>query len=420
MRLSLSAWVGLRYHGSKQKQRFLSLLSWVSLLGMVLGIAALIIVLSVMNGFQSEIKGRLLAVIPHGIITSTSEMPIKDWESKEQHLLKTKGITAIAPWVGGDAMFTADDGMVAGNLNGIDSDKERGISALSTQLTRGSLTRFNDNRFSIILGSGVAAAIGANLGEKVQVTIPRMMVTPFGLKPRMKQFEVVGIFEVGADVDSTDAFIRLQDAQALYGYRQSNQIDAFRFKANDIFRVRSETQLMNRSPLFQSLSLTATPWTAMREQLFSAIKMEKIMVMLMLSLVIAVAAFNLISMMTMMVSSKRSEIAVLRMMGISRYSVLLIFLVQGLSLAFISVLLGGVIGVLVALNLGDIVNFLEQLFGFYIFDPTVFYISGLPSELQVNDVLYVIGLTLFLAVLFVSYPAYRATRIKAVEALQYQ
>lgn len=382
----------------------------------MLGIAALIVVLSVMNGFQSEIKQRILSVIPHLVISGKA--PIDDYSSLKNHLLQNKSITGVSPWVGGDAMIATKSQLLAVTLNGIDIESEKSITDLPKILTVGNLKDFNKHPFGIILGYGIAYQLGVQMGQKVTVTFPKMLVTPFGIKPRTKQFTVMGLFEAGADVDATDAFIRLTDAKLLAGLK--GQVDALRVNTNDIFSVSTIYHSLKNDPYIEKHNLTITTWEMSRQELFSAIKMEKVMVMLMLTLVIAVAAFNLISMMSMMVSQKRNDIAVLRMMGMQPLAVLRIFLVQGLSLAMISVIFGCVIGIFLSWNLAGLISAIEQLFGFYIFDPNVFYITGLPSELQWSDVFYVIGLTLILSTVFILYPAFRATKIKPIEALQYQ
>ena len=240
----LSAWIGLRYQRSKNQQGFLSLLSWVSLLGMMLGIAALIVVLSVMNGFQSEIKQRILSVIPHLVISGKG--PIDDYSSLKNHLLQNKSITGVSPWVGGDAMIATKSQLLAVTLNGIDIESEKTITDLPRILTVGNLKDFNQHPFGIILGSGIAFQLGVQLGQKVTVTFPKMLVTPFGIKPRTKQFTVMGLFEAGADVDATDAFIRLNDAKLLAGLK--GQVDALRVNTNDIFSVSTIYHSLKNDP----------------------------------------------------------------------------------------------------------------------------------------------------------------------------
>jgi lipoprotein-releasing system permease protein len=417
-KITLPIMIGLRYNRSSNKQRFLSLLSWVSLLGMIMGVAALIIVLSVMNGFQGELRDRMLALIAHGQIEGDSEHPFAEWSALEQKLSAYPGIVAVAPLVGGDVMLSSGNVLRAVELQGVDIAKEQKIARIRDRIVGGSLEDFSASRYPVILGRALANSMGLTVGDTVAIILPKMNITPMGARPRIKQFKVVALFEVGAEMDSTHAYIPLKDAQRLYAI--GNKVHALRYLTSDVL---SSTTIVNDLQIYINTlqaGLRVVPWTEKRMQLFSAVKMEKIMVMFMLSMVIAVASFNLISVLSMMVSEKRGEIAVLRMMGFSPWSVLFVFLTQGLSLALVGLVLGGIIGIITALNLSGIIHFLENLFGFYLFDPSVFYISGLPSVLMWQDVVYVFVLSIFLSMLFIVYPAYRASKVQAVEALQYQ
>ena len=422
----LPLWIGLRYNRSSNKQRFLSLLSWVSLVGMMLGVAALIIVLSVMNGFQSELRDRMLGLMAHGKIESSLTTPLADWQSLAQWLSVQENIVAVAPLVGGDVMLSANNRLKAAQLNGIDWSAEQSIAKLGQHIVRGDAAEFESSPYGIILGRSLAYSLGVDIGDKVSVVLPKITVTPFGVKPRIKQFTLLALFEVGADMDTTHAYIRLQDGQRLYGFKRKGQaqVSAIRYLTADVLQADRHAQRLSKSLAIADdtalKNIAVIPWSQERLHLFQAVKMEKMMVTFMLSMVIAVAAFNLISVLSMMVADKRNEISVLRMMGLSSFSVLLVFLTQGLSLTLVSVLIGGAIGSITALYLSEFVVLLEQTFGFYIFDPSVFYISGLPSDLQMADVLYVVLVSFILSFLFILYPAYRATQIKAVEALQYQ
>ena len=391
---------------------------------MMLGVAALIIVLSVMNGFQAELRDRMLGLIAHGKIETTNHQPLDNWQSVSHWLSAQPGITAVAPQIGGDVMLSVNNALRPAQLNGIDWQLEQGINQLDQHIVSGDIDDFVTTPYSIILGRSLAYSLGLGTGDKVSVILPKITVTPFGAKPRIKQFRIVALFEIGADMDTTHAYIRLRDAQRLYGFSRKNggQINSLRYLTHDVLTadVHSETLKASLLSAGHLKNLAVVPWMQQRLHLFQAIKMEKMMVTFMLSMVVAVAAFNLISLMSMMVAAKRNEVSVLRMMGLSSVSVLLIFLTQGLSLTCISVIIGGAIGVISALNLSQIIHFFEQTFGFYIFDPSVFYISGLPSQLQLSDVLYVVLVSFALSFLFVLYPAFRATQIKAVEALQYQ
>lgn len=410
--------IGLRYNRSSSKQRFLSLLSWVSLLGIIIGVAALIIVLSVMNGFQMELRDRMLALISHGQVEYADMTPMADWHVRENTLAGYPGIVAVAPWVGGDVMLSSGRSLRAVELQGVDMAKEERIASIQGHIIAGDLADFSGRRYPIILGHVLANSLGLMVGEKVSVILPVMTVTPMGARPRIRQFTIVALFEVGAEMDATHAYVPIADAQRLYSL--GDRVHALRYLTGDVIESVAIVHPLQSYLQQQDARFRVIPWTEKRQQLFGAIKMEKIMVTFMLSMVIAVAAFNLISVLSMMVSEKRGEIAVLRMMGLSRQGVLMIFLTQGLSLSMVGLLIGSAVGVVVALNLTWLVHFIESFFGFYIFDPSVFYVSGLPSVLLWQDVFYVCILSIMLSILFTAYPAYRASRVQAVEALQYQ
>lgn len=410
--------IGLRYNRSSSKQRFLSLLSWVSLLGIIIGVAALIIVLSVMNGFQMELRDRMLALISHGQVEYADMTPMAAWHVHENAIAGYPGVVAVAPWVGGDVMLSSGRSLRAVELQGVDMAKEEKIASIRGHITAGDIDDFSSQRYPIILGNALASGLGLMVGEKVSVILPVMTVTPMGARPRIRQFTIVALFEVGAEMDATHAYIPIANAQKLYGIGDS--VHALRYLTGDVLASAAIVHPLQSYLQQQDARFRVIPWTEKRQQLFSAIKMEKIMVTFMLSMVIAVAAFNLISVLSMMVSEKRGEIAVLRMMGLSRQGVMMIFLTQGLSLSIVGLLIGSAAGVVVALNLTWLVHFIESLFGFYIFDPSVFYVSGLPSVLLWQDVFYVCILSIMLSILFTAYPAYRASRVQAVEALQYQ
>lgn len=418
VRLLLPIWIGFRYNRSSDKQQFLSLLSWVSLIGMMLGVSVLVVVLSVMNGFQAEIRDRMLDLIAHGQVEAKYGEPLNDWRVIQQILLKQPQITAALPLVGGDVMLSALNKLRAGELQGVDVSKEDEISHIEQRIVDGNFSSLESQRYGIVLGSIMARELDVMIGDTVSVLLPKMIVTPLGIRPRIKQFTVVAIFEVGGDMDATHAYINLADAQRLY--QIGNKVHAVRYLTDNV--LAADRVAIKLQPKFNELTqaLAIIPWTEKRSQLFSAIKMEKIMIMFMLSMVIAVAAFNLISVLSMMVSAKRNEVAVLRMMGLGRSAILGVFLTQGLSLSLVSLIVGGTIGILVALNLTELIMVIENTFGFYIFDPKVFYVSGLPSDLQMMDILYVFVLSIVLSIACTIYPAYQASKIQPVEALQYQ
>ena len=417
-RFFLPLFIGLRYNRASSKQRFLSLLSWVSLLGIILGVAALIIVLSVMNGFRAELRDRMLAVIPHGQIERQDGKAFDNWHDLEKQLKKFPDVVATAPWVGGDVMLSVNGNIRAVELQGINMGSEEKIAHLPDHIVSGDIDDFSKVRYPIILGSLLAHSLDLDVGDKVTLILPKITITPIGAIPRIRQFTVVALFEVGAEMDITQAYIPLRDAQKLYS--TGNRILALRYLTKDALSSLSVVAPLQAFIDKQQQGMVVSSWTQKRQSLFSAIQMEKIMVTFMLSLIIVVAAFNLISVLSMMVSEKRGEIAVLRMMGLSRAGIMKVFLTQGLSLAFVGLLIGTTIGVIVALNLTELIHWIEKTFGFYIFDPRVFYVSGLPSVLMWQDVVYVFILSILLSIIFTAYPAYRASQVQAVEALQYQ
>lgn len=413
--LLLPVWIGLRYTRSKEKKRFLSLLSWFSLAGMVLGVAALIVVLSVMNGFQGEVRDRLLDLVAHGQVENRDHSPLQDWPTIQQQLQQQPSIIAGAPMAGGDVMLSNGRSLRAGVLQGIDPLLETRISPIAGRMQAGSLDDLQQQRYGIILGAALARALGLYVGDTVLVTLPQVTITPFGVKPRVRQFTVTGIFEVGADVDGTHAYIRLSDAQRLF--QLGDAVHAVRFLTTDIMQAEKiSQQLQQQLPADKQVQ----SWMEQRLQLFAAIRMEKRMTALMLGMVILVAACNLVSLLSMMVADKRDEIAVLRMMGMSNKSVMAVFLTQGLSLSLFGIIAGTLAGLALAAGLSDMIRYAEQHWQLYVFDPDVFYISGLPSQIMAGDVYAVVLISVLLSIVFSLYPAWQASRIQPVEALQYQ
>lgn len=413
--LRLPLWIGLRYTRSREKNRFLSLLSWFSLAGMSLGVAALIVVLSVMNGFQREVRDRLLDLVAHGQVEKTNDSAIADWQKLVSRIEQTPGIIAAAPMAGGDVMLSNGRSLRAVVLQGVDVNAEQRISPIAERTKIGSFATLETERYGIVLGISLARALGLFIGDQVLVTLPQLTITPFGVRPRVRQFVVVGIFEVGADVDGTHAYIHLRDAQRLYALAEG--VHSVRFLTDNIMQAEQRVQLLQQQ-LADDFNVSS--WMEQRVQLFSAIRMEKRLIGFMLGLVVLVAACNLVSLLSMMVASKRDEIAVLRMMGLSRAGVLAIFLTQGLSLSLFGIVMGAVLGLILAAGLPDLIRFAEQYFQLYVFDPDVFYISGLPSEIQMADVYRVVLSSLMLSIIFSLYPALQASKIEPVEALQYQ
>jgi len=421
-------WVGFRYTRSNNQQRFLSLLSWLSLFGMMLGVAALIIVMSVMNGFQQEMQQRLLKVIPDIVISEKgfSSFNYPDLSPSLSRFTQSEALPiSIKPFVGGDALLQAYDQAQAIQLKAVETQV---LTELSQQ---GRNAHFNfspeqlaQTKYPIVLGEVLATRLQLEVGDKVKLTLPMLSITPFGAKPRSKRFTVAAIFSSGSEQDIKAAFIPLGAGQKLYKLKdeQVHGVELrFQHKSSAADKPNTLLYAKRLQEALDTLSVNykVKPWQESHQALYQAVKMEQFMVAFMLSLVVAVAAFNLIALLSMMVSSKRADIAVLQMMGMTPTQAVAIFLTQGMALALVSMVLGLVLGILVALNISDIVQNLEAILGVYLFDPSVFYITGLPSSLQWSQVALVIIFTLLLSFVFCAYPAWRASKIKAVEALAY-
>lgn len=405
--------IGLRYTRARRRHQFISFVSAISLLGMIIGVMALIVVLSVMNGFAREMHERILRAIPHGYIER--EAGIADWRALARTVEAVPGVVATAPFIGGNGMLNTPGRVRGAHLSGVLPEAERGVSEVADSMWEGRLEDLQPGEFGIVLGGILARGLGVGVGDRVTVILPRVTITPAGAFPRMKRFTVVGIFEVGAQVDSTEALIHLEDARRLF--QINGEASGLRIQVQDM--LAAETTLAH---VMQTVpdDFHATVWTETQGGLFQAVKMEKTMVTLLLLIIVAVAAFNIVSILTMMVADKRGNIAVLRTLGATRGAVMSIFVVQGFAIGAVGVATGAVLGVLVALNIGDIVRVLEQLSGMHMFNPDVYFISRLPSVLEWRDVWQVCGAGLLLSALATLYPAWRASCIAPAEALRYE
>lgn len=412
--MPFALFVGLRYVRSKRRNQFMSLVSWLSLGGMMLGVAALIVVMSVMNGFEAQIRDRLLQFLPHGYIESQSRR-IEDWQPLMAAVNNQPGIVAVSPFVGGDAMIL-QSGIVRGiRVEGIDPAHEYNAPVLDQHMLAGKLDELAAGRFGIVLGSILARQLNVALGDRVTVVLPKVMITPAGAITRSKRFEVVGVFELGAQLDASLAMIHLVDAQKLYAL--GNAVSGLRVQTDDIYRA--PLRLAALAPLLDA-TLEVHDWSQTQGSLFRAVRMEKTMVAVLLFIVIVVAAFNIVSILTMMVAEKRANIAVLRTMGATPSTVRWIFIVQGMVTGLIGILVGASAGMLLALNFSRVVGFIEHTLGVQVFDPAVFFISEIPSRLELSDVAVVIGGALLLNLLATLYPSASATRIEPAQALHYE
>ena len=378
---------------------------------MALGVAALIIVLSIMNGFDKEIKDRLLKVVPHVTVSETQGVTVEQLQNIETMLADDEAVGYVIPMVQSFVMLSHKQEQVGVALQGIDPTWPT-ADLLADNMISGYIQQLVPGDFSIILGSQIARKMNLFVGDKVQINLPQVSVTPVGVFPRIKRATVSGIFEVGAQVDSSVAFVHQSDARKLL--RLGENFQGFQVQFNDAYTV--DGWIAGRGKhLFPNVKWR--PWTGAMGALFQAMRMEKVVVGLLLSVIIAVAAFNIISTLTMSVTEKARDIAVLRVMGFTSLGVMGLFLGHGLLIGSVGITLGAVLGVCLALWISDIASMIEGLIGMQLFDPSVYYIGRLPSELQWGDVVITICLALLLSVMATVYPAWRASRISPVEVL---
>jgi len=409
-----AGFVGLRYSFSRKRNRFTAVIAMVSMLGMVLGVASLITVLSVMNGFAGELRGRILALVPHGYV----ELPRgtgTPWQETLQQLEARPDILAASPYITDKVILRSDRSQRGAVLTAIAPEYERNVSRIAQSMSAGELEAVADRPFAVVLGGALARLLGVDVGDSVEVTVPRLVVTPLGMFPRSKRLTVTGIFEVGAQPDTYQAYVSLETGQKLLG--RPGRVDGLQVRTGDI---HDAPEVMDRLRTDLPADYRVSDWSLTQGTLFRAVKMEKVMVSLLLLSVVVVAAFNIISTLVMSVTEKRRDIAVLRTMGARPRGIMAIFLAHGLALATVGIAAGTVAGVLLSLNIAAISAALERALGLRLFDPAVYFINELPARLQWSDVGMVTLAALLLSLLAAIYPAWRAARIAPAEVLRYE
>jgi lipoprotein-releasing system permease protein len=415
MALPYELLIGLRYTRAKRRNHFISFISLISMLGVALGVAALIIVLSVMNGFQKELRGRILAVVSHvQILGGNGELT--DWQRVAKQAAEHPEVKAVAPFVQAQGMLSFGQNVRGAMVRGVLPDMEDRVADFRPHMKSGSLDALQADSFGIVLGSELARALGVFTGDRVTLIAPQGVVTPAGVVPRLKTFNVVGIFEVGMfEYDNGLALVAMGDAQKLY--RMEDRVSGVRLKLNDLFNApRVAHELAGRLDVDGYLS----DWTRSHANFFRAVQIEKNMMFIILSLIIAVAAFNIVSTLVMAVTDKQSDIAILRTLGASPGSIMAIFMVQGALIGTIGLAVGVAGGVVIALNIDVVVPFIERLLGTQFLSKEVYYINQLPSDLQWNDVTGITVIAFVLALLATVYPSWRASRVNPAEALRYE
>jgi len=410
----LSVYIGLRYTRAKRRDHFISFISLSSMLGVALGVAALITVLSVMNGFEKELRTRILGMTSHAFITGANGT-LQDWQSLQGLIMDKPHVVDSAPFVEGQAMLSQGSHVRGTQIRGIDPNLEGRVSTIGDKIVQGQFSALSPGSFGIILGKDLAIAMGVATGDKITLITPDVSPTPAGIIPRLKRLDVVGIFEIGMyEYDSALAVMNIEDAAKLF--RIPNAVTGLRLKLDDVYQAPSITRdLMMTLPA----NYRAADWTYQHANFFRALKTEKIVMFVILLLIVAVAAFNIVSTLIMMVTDKQSDIAILRTLGMTPKNIMTIFMVQGTLIGLFGTLLGVLGGVTLALNVESIIAGVEKLLGYQFLPADVYYISSLPSDLQWNDV-SVIGLTAFvLSLLSTIYPSWRAAQIRPAEALRY-
>ncbi len=407
--------VGLRYTRAKRRNHFISFISLTSMAGIALGVAALIVVLSVMNGFQKEVRARILGVVSHVQIMSDGGR-LADWRAVAKIALAEPRVAAAAPYVDAQGMLSFGPSVRGAIVRGILPDLEDQVADLGRHMRAGALDALKPGEFSIVLGADLARALGALPGDKIVLIAPQGQVTPAGVIPRLKQFTIAGTFEVGmSPYDSGLALIHLEDAQRLY--QMGDRVSGLRLKLDDLFSARAVARGLMPSLPAESY---ATDWTRSHSNYFRAVEIEKRMIFIMLTLIVAVAAFNIVSTLVMLVTDKQPDIAILRTLGASPASVMQIFVVQGALIGVIGTLIGVTGGVLLGLNVETVVPAIEHVLGFKFLAKDVYYIPDLPSDVQAGDVVTIAVTSLVLSFLATIYPSWRASRVNPAEALRYE
>lgn len=407
--------IGLRYTRAKRRNGFVSFIALLSMMGIALGVAALIVVLSVMNGFGKELRDRTLGMTAHATVTG-QDGTLSDWQDIERRVQEHRSVISAAPYTQSEAMLSNRSRVSGAIIRGVYPGLEPRVSDIDTKMVSGKLADLQPGQFGIILGRELANAMGVFEGEKITVITPQANVTPVGVMPRLKRFTVVGVFEAGMhQFDRSMALMHIEDAQILFS--KVDKVDGLRLKLDDMLSSYKVTGELNQ---LVGEDYWVRDWTKMHSNLFKALQTEKVVMFIILLLIVAVAAFNIISTLVMTVNEKQSDIAILRTIGMTPNSLMWVFIVQGVVIGLVGTLLGVAIGVPMALNVNEIVVFFETLLHTKFLPADVYYISDIKSDLQAGDVLVYAASAFGLSVLATIYPAWRAARIQPADALRYE
>ena len=407
--------IGLRYTRARRRNHFISFISLISMAGIALGVAALITVLSVMNGFEKELRQRILGIVAHTTVLG-GPGGIADWPAVVKQLSAVKHVIGVAPYVEEEGMLNHQGAVSGVMVRGVLPEAERSVSNIGEKMVLGRLEDLKPGEYGIVLGKDLAYALGVGVGDRVTLITPQAMVTPVGFLPRLKRFTVVGVFEIGMyEYDSALALVDIEDAERLFGMR--DRVSGIRLKLDDLFLAPALSgELMSVLPD----AYEVRDWTQQHVNFFRAVRMEKTVMFVILLLIVAVAAFNLVSTLVMMVTDKESDVAILRTLGASPRSVMAVFIVQGSLIGAVGTLLGLVGGVALAQNIETVVPAIESLFHVKFLAPDVYYISELPSDMRWRDVAAIASVAFGMCLFSTLYPAWRAARTQPAEALRYE
>lgn len=411
----LPVYIGLRYTRARRRNHFISFISLISMLGIALGVTALITVLSVMNGFEKELRERILGVVAHVTVRAQAG-PMHGWESLREVLDERFDVAGVSPFVSAEGMISNGPRVSGAMLRGVLPQSEGEVSDLPEKMRVGSIEDLVPGGFGIVLGRELARALGVGPGDSVIVITPQASVTPAGFLPRLKRFTVVGVFEIGMfEYDSALALMHLEDASTLF--RLDGGVSGLQIRLDDLFQApRFGARLTEELPF----DLRVINWTQQHANFFRAVQMEKTVMFVILLLIVAVAAFNLVSTLVMLVTDKQADIAILRTLGAGPASVMAIFIVQGAVVGLVGTLLGLIGGVSLAQNVETVVPAIERLFDMQFLAPDVYYISDLPSDMRWSDVGSVSAIAFALCLVATLYPAWRASRVHPAEALRHE
>lgn len=415
MNKSWQWFVGARYLRAHTHNRFVSFISSISILGVALGVAVLIVVLSVMNGFETELRTRILAMTSHASLESFGE-GLYEWERVRREVERDPDVRAAAPYIQGEAMLLRGDEVSGAIVRGIVPAEERRVSGLAGKLVSGALEDLTAGGWNVIIGSALARELQAGIGDRIVLAISQGTVTPAGLAPRLRRFTVTGIFEAGMyEFDRGLAFVHLDDAARLW--RMDDKVTGLRLALDDMFLA---PQVSRRVAVELGGGFYVSDWTRQHVNFFRSIQLSKQMMFTILLLVVAVAAFNIVSTLVMVVKDKQGDIAILRTLGASPQGIMVVFMIQGTLIGVAGTLAGLGLGALLAMNIEQLVHWLEAAVGTTFLAADVYFITDLPAELRAGDLLRICGTALVLAVASTLYPAWRAARSQPAEALRHE